>query len=281
MNDGGVLVKREGDILVEERLRREPGHAHEVVVLVLVFQIERLRRAAVAGGEHVVHVGEGLAADAVQRLGGSAAPVFAAENRGGAAQLDVDGRVQRAGVFALEGFRHRRLGHETVFLHQIRHHVPLAAVLNAGGHDVGHHAVVLGQVERLHDGIEEVVGLFQLIVIGDEVLGKLEEFHVHLLRRDFAEQVQRGEQPAAAAGFLVGYLHGFHFVIEQEAPLRGVFAVENHFVQRLMTHGQRRRLHDGVRAIGVVHRGEHVACNLHGKPSFARRRSSDATMILR
>ena len=144
-----------------------------------------------------------------------------------------------------------------------------------------HRAIGRRQSGGFQNALKEVIAALEFIPKGEIALRQLKIFEVARLSDSLAQNVGRREEPAAAAGFLIGYLHGFHFVIEQEAPLRGVFAVENHFVQRLMTHGQRRRLHDGVRAIGVVHRGEHVACNLHGKTSFARRRSSDATMILR
>ena len=93
--------------------------------------------------------------------------------------------------------------YESVFLDEIDGHVPLASVADGAGQEVLDQSSVEGLVVgRLDDGLEEVVCLFDLVPVEQPRLAELELLEVVLAHHGDAEDVEDGEQPAAA-GFVL------------------------------------------------------------------------------
>ena len=70
-------------------------------------------------------------------------------------------------------------------------------------------AAIRRLVQRVENGLEEVVGFFQLIPKHLVVLRKLKGFEVQLLDDLKAQRIEARKQPATAGGFLVGHLARF------------------------------------------------------------------------
>ena len=123
----------------------------------------------------------------------------------------VEHGVHLVGVAGLPGLVVHVLGDDAVLAHDVAEHIPLAAVVHAGGEDVHDRAVVGGQAGGQNDALEEVVAALKLVPEGEVALRKLEFFQIVLLGDALAEHVRRGEQPAAAAALLIADLHRRNF----------------------------------------------------------------------
>lgn len=120
------------------------------------------------------------------------------------AQLGLDDAVEDARVLRVPAVRIQALRHQAVLFHQVVHHVPLAAVRDDVAQQPLHHAALEVLLGRLHNLLEEPVGLFELVPVEEVCLGQLKRLQVVALHQRHAENVCRGEQPAAPAGPLVG-----------------------------------------------------------------------------
>ena len=69
-------------------------------------------------------------------------------------------------------------------------------------------SVVVVAATELKDGLEGEVGLLDLVIEGDVVLGELEALEFAFLGDDLAEDVKAGEDPAATTSSLVGDWEG-------------------------------------------------------------------------
>jgi hypothetical protein len=87
--------------------------------------------------------------------------------------------------------------------HQGGEHVPLAAVARHRLQQEGDGAIVEVPVRGLDHRLEEVIGAFELVPEHRVVLRELEVLEPGLSHDADAQQVQPGEQPAAAALLLV------------------------------------------------------------------------------
>lgn len=112
--------------------------------------------------------------------------------------------VHRAGRGRADRLGHGRLRHQPVLLNECDEHVPLTAVADRGVEDVGDRAVVDVAVGCLLDRVEEVVRALDLVEKHDVVLGVLEVLQLERAHRADPQQVEAGEEPAAAALLLVG-----------------------------------------------------------------------------
>ena len=65
-------------------------------------------------------------------------------------------------------------------------------------------SVVMVAATELKDGLESEVGLLNLVVERDIVLGELEALEFAFLGDDFTEDIEAGKDPAAAASPLIG-----------------------------------------------------------------------------
>jgi hypothetical protein len=121
-------------------------------------------------------------------------------------QLRAQGRVH-----ALRAARRLRLGHELLRHHAVLQedadlHVPLAAIAQQrlAGEQERHEPVVEIAVGEGDHVLEEVVGPLDLVPVHRVVLAELEVLDVELAAGVAAQQVEGGEQPAAAAALLIG-----------------------------------------------------------------------------
>ena len=99
-----------------------------------------------------------------------------------------------------------RLGHDAVLAHEVGEHVPLAAVLDGVLQQEADQAAVGRLVGGGDHGLEEPVGLLELVVELQVGLRELELVDLEALHGLDAQHVQPGEHPAAAALLLVGDL---------------------------------------------------------------------------
>ena len=129
-----------------------------------------------------------------------------AQLAGKLAQLFGHVAVHLLGGGGDSGLRHGGLWNQTVFVHQVAQHIPLAAVVERGGKQVGNQAALGRLVERFQNALQEVVGFFQFIIKEGVALGKLEGIEIELFHHREAQAVERGEHPAASALFLIGNL---------------------------------------------------------------------------
>ena len=102
-------------------------------------------------------------------------------------------------------FVHRVFGGHAILVHQILQHVPVAAVIDRRLEDMAHVFVVNRQVLQSHDQVQEKVALFKLVP--EEEVGRTQlkgRGQIVLLDHVHAQDVEKTEDPAAAAAFLVG-----------------------------------------------------------------------------
>ena len=69
-------------------------------------------------------------------------------------------------------------------------------------------SVVMVAATELEDGLESEVGFLDLVVEGDIVLGELKALEFAFLSDDFTEDIEAGENPAAATSPLIGDRQG-------------------------------------------------------------------------
>ena len=112
------------------------------------------------------------------------------------------------------GLGHHVGGHDTVLGDKVGYSGELAAVPYRVTEEPLYLAVVHRQVTGIDDALEEKVGLLELVVEEDVVLGELEGTEAVFLNHGGPQHVHTGEKPAAAAGLLVGDTLGLHLVGE-------------------------------------------------------------------
>ena len=173
----------------------------ELLVLVRPLPVEALRRRAQVDAQDPV--------DDLHDLGLGRAGGLKAFGRGRAdgpralAKLVAQDRVHPGRVRRALRLRHVALGDQAVLGHEGGEHVPLAAVAGRRLQQEGDGAVVEVAVGGLDDRLEEVVGALELVPEHRVVLRELEVLEPGLAHDADAQQVQPGEQPAAAAPLLV------------------------------------------------------------------------------
>ena len=114
--------------------------------------------------------------------------------------------------------------HDTVLGDKVGNSRKLAAVVDCVTEKPLHLAVIHGQVTGVDDTLQEKVGLLQLVIEEDVVLGELERTEIILFYHLSPEHIHPGEQPASAAGLLVGYTLGRDLIGEIEI-IPGLYAL--------------------------------------------------------
>ncbi len=176
----------------------------EVLVLVCPLPVEALRRRAQVNAQDPV---DDLHDLGLGRAGGlQPAGRGRTDRPGPLAKLVAEGRVHPARVRRALGLRHVSLGNQAVLGHERGEHVPLAAVAGHRVQQEGDGPVVDVAVRGLDDRLEEVIGALELVPEHRVVLRELEVLEPGPPHDARAQQVQPGEQPAAAAPLLVGDL---------------------------------------------------------------------------
>ena len=185
----------------------------ELALIVSPLPLEGGRRLAQADDEDAPHVGQRGLLDLEDLLLGGASLDEGAQLEGRAAQDDLEAVVHGGGVTGGLGLGHRDLRDEAVLEVQGHRHVPLAAV----GEDVAEQELQEAAVEVLglrgRDDIgEEEVGALKLVPEEHVVLRELEVLEAQVGARGRAQQVQGGEEPAAAGLLLRRHLPVVHLV---------------------------------------------------------------------
>lgn len=237
VDDADVIVENIADVFGGEGCGREVGVDVIGAVLVHVFKVEGLGGRAVAGDEEGIDLREHpflFRAD----LGGRRAGLHhGAQDGRGAAQVAVDEGIEVGGGGGLRRFGHRVLRDDTVFPDEVDEHSPLSAVADAGLDDVIQLAVAEGRTGGGDDGLKIIVAALELVPEGKIALRKLKILDVDLLGGQLAQDVGRGEEPAAAARFLIGRFQRFDVHGEfVEHPPR-FHGVKSQCVER--AHGKR------------------------------------------
>ena len=70
-------------------------------------------------------------------------------------------------------------------------------------------AAIRRLIERIQDGLQEIIGFFQLIPEHLVILRKLEGLEVQLFHDFKAKRIESGKQPAAAGRLLIGHIARF------------------------------------------------------------------------
>ena len=250
MNDAHVVLQAVAEEFVPEGAGRVSLFDVVVFVLIHVFEIEGFRDRAVAGYQECVAFFQHLvllATDGV--LVGSVLHQFPQNGRA-AAQIAVEQHIECAGGGGLLGFGHRILGHDAVLVHDVHEHIPLAAVVDAGAHDVGHGAVVGGQMGGVQNAFQIIVHPLEFIPEGQIALGQLKRVQIQLLRHDFPEHVGGGKKPAAAALLLAGGTHGLDVHGEFELHLPCGDGIKGQIVHIGLGEGVCHHAADGVGFVG-------------------------------
>ena len=206
VDDADGLLQQIADVLFAEG---RGGHAlFDVVVLVLVhiLKVEGPGRLGVAGAQEAVHPAQHLGLGGLNLGLGPALGHHGAQLRGADFEVAVQIVVHAVGVAGLVGLVVHVLGHHAVLLHDVGEHVPLAAVVHARGQHEGDGAVIRGQIRGFENALQEVIRALELVPEGEIALAELELLQIQLLGDALAQHVGGGEQPAAAAGLLVGDL---------------------------------------------------------------------------
>ena len=113
-------------------------------------------------------------------------------------------------MFRLVGFRVGGFGHHPVFGRQMGRFTPVAPIHHAPEHVL--HALAFHRLPGLFDDhFQKVVGLFQLVVKAEIVLGQFEFLQATLFRHDFPHDVESRKEPAPAGLLLGGDSPGLHF----------------------------------------------------------------------
>ena len=186
------------------------------LVLIGVLKIKILRRFTEAHGEETICILQ------ITHLDSFCVSAFlhgCPEVHCSLAQQRVDQAVHVSGVAALESLLHGSFRDDTVLLNDIDEHVPLAAVADARIEQENHEPVGERSVRKRDHGFIEEVDLFELVPEGCIVLRELELLKIQVIRDLLAEDVEGCEDPAAAAGFLIGDAHGRDFYGELELGL--------------------------------------------------------------
>lgn len=93
--------------------------------------------------------------------------------------------------------------YKTVFLDQICYHIPLSAITNGARQQVLYQATIEILISGINDVFKHPVRLLQLIPVEEVLLAQFELFQIVLLHNRNAEDIGRGEEPAAAGRTLV------------------------------------------------------------------------------
>ena len=174
----------------------------ELLVLVGPLPVDALGRGAQVDAEHAVDRPDDLGLLSPGGLGAARGGCLAHRLRA-LAELVAQDRVHPGGVGRALRFRHHCLRHEAVLGDDRGKHVPLATVAGHRLQQECHGPVIAVAVGGLDDGLEKVVGSLDLVPEHGVVLGELEVLEAGLAHDAHAQKVEAGEQPAAAAAFLV------------------------------------------------------------------------------
>ena len=176
----------------------------ELSLIVAPLPLEGSRGLAQADDEDAPHVSQGRFLDLVDLFLGGTVGDQRAQLQGRAAQDDLQASVHGGGVAGGLGFGHRGLGDQAVLEVEGDGHVPLAAI----GQEVAEEELEESSIQlfaggRCDDVGEEEVGALEFVPEEHVVLGELEVLDAQVRARCRAQQVQGGEEPAAA-GLLLG-----------------------------------------------------------------------------
>ena len=260
-----VFAQIHADVFPIEVLRGQTAILAECAVLAAPGEVELVHRLAEGDAEQLVDLPEHFQAagfgvltlrDPVAELGGVAA------------EQGVEQGAALLGVGGLPGFGHDGFRHQTVFFDQVHGHAPVAAVADPGQNIVDL-AVGQGLGCGVDDPAQEIVGLFQLVVEGQIVLGELKLLQPQLLRHALAQEVQGGEHPAAPALFLGGDAAGLELDGEFAVQLRGVHRDKGQIRQLRAGSGSRGGLRGAVVLVGFPE-GKRLFIGqcVHGNPSI-------------
>ena len=185
----------------------------ELALVVTPLPLEGGRGLAQADDEDAPHVGQRGLLDLEDLLLRGAGLDEGTQLEGGAAQDDLEAVIHGGGVAGGLGLGHRDLGDEAVLEVQGHRHVPLATV----GENVAEQELQESAVEFLglrggDDVGEEEVGALELVPEEHVILRELEVLEAHAGARGRAQQVQGGEEPAAAGLLLRRHLPVVHLV---------------------------------------------------------------------
>ena len=213
VDEAHVLREVHVHVALVELARGEHAVAVELALVIAPLPLEGGRGLAQADDEDAPHVGQSGLLDLEDLLLGGAGLDEGAQLEGGAAQDDLQATVHGSGVAGGLGLGHRNLGDKAVLKVEGHRHVPLAAV----GEDVAEQELQEATVEFLglrggDDIGEEEVGALELVPEQHVVLRELEVLETQVGARGRAQQVQGGEEPAAAGLLLRRHLPVVHLV---------------------------------------------------------------------
>ena len=249
VDDADGPVQQVADIFCAEAQGREALFDMVDLVLVHKLKVERCGRLAVAAAQEAVDPAEHRLLFGLEGVLALAGGDHRAQPGRAGLQALVEHAVHGGGVRGLVRLVERILGHDAVLAHDVDEHVPLAAVVHARAQNVGDGAVVCGQAGRLQNALQEIVAALKLVPEGQIALRQLEGLQVLLLGNALAQHVERGKQPAAAAGLLVGDLQRLDLQGELLTHRLRACADEGHVVQVAL--GQRAGGQTALRTGGV------------------------------
>ncbi len=201
-----VLREVEVDVAVQELQWGQRALAVEDALVVAPLPVEGGGRLAQADDQDAPDLGQDLVGgDADVLLRGS--PVHQVTHlQGAAAQEDLELGVHAVRVGGGLGLRHGLLRHDPVLEVDGHGHVPLPAVPEHLGQHELHEAGVQGFPGGRDDVLEEEVGALELVPEHRMVLGELEVLDPQVGPCTGTQQVEGGEEPAAAGLLLGGHL---------------------------------------------------------------------------
>ena len=210
VDDADDLIEQIADVALGEGQRGEV--LFDVIDLIFIdkLKIESLGRLAVAAAEEAVNRIQRLVFFGLNGVRAGFVGSHSAQACRRDLERAVELRVHRAGVAALICFVIDVLGHHAVFADDVGEHIPLAAVVHAGGENVHHRAIGRRQSGGFQNALKEVIAALEFIPKGEIALRQLKIFEVARLSDSLAQNVGRRKEPAAAAGFLVGDLQRRH-----------------------------------------------------------------------
>ena len=217
------------------------------MVAVAQAHVKVRRRLAEAGDEEPVDLADHGALERSEVVGRDAGRGALAQTLGGAAQIAREVGVHLGGVARAGGLGHGLLRTDAVLLDEALEHVPLTAVADGVGQQVGNEPTVERLVERVENVLEEPVALLEFVPKERVGLAELKGLEVVALDDAVAHGVEAGKHPAAAGAPLVAALALLDLDVKRER-------VGGHALRHARSGADARGGHgvfgDGVGAVG-------------------------------